>query len=453
MMAVARAGVTAQLPICDLEAEASVLGAILLEPQVIARLIGLLEPEDFYRETNAPVFRAGLELFRQGRPIDSVTLAAELERAGVLEHVGGRARLATLEEQTPTAANVEHYARIVRDRSRRRQLVRSGAGLATRAGDLALEVDDVLSEAGSEVFRLVQDGPRTSSEMSELVGDALARLERRRADGAGLTGVPSGLHDLDRLTGGWQRSDLVVIAARPSMGKTALALEVILEAARHGERVLLFSIEMDRDAVVDRLLAMAARPPVDLQRLRRGLLSKAESDRVAAAADEISGLPIVIDDRPAIDELSLVAEAKGRAASGGVGLVVVDYLQLMHTRSQRREDRNQEVSQLTRALKTLARELEVPVLVLSQLSRAPELRADKRPMLSDLRESGEIEQTADLVLFPYRPEYYDPADHPGVAELRLAKHRNGPTDTVLVRFSGASTSFQNATGREDPEPR
>ncbi|MBO0683139.1 MAG: replicative DNA helicase, partial [Candidatus Dormibacteraeota bacterium] len=401
-----RSGEAAALPICDLEAEASVVGAMLLDPQVVSRLIGQLEPEDFYRENHGAIFRAGLELFSQGRPIDHVTLAAGLERAGVLEQVGGRAQLAMLQEQTPTAANVEHYAGIVKDRSRRRQLRQSGATLGELAGDLGLETDEVLSQAGDAVFQLAQEGPHRSRHLSELVGEALARLELRRADGSGLTGVPSGLHDLDRLTGGWQASDLIVFAARPSMGKSALALEVLLAAARRGTRGVLFSLEMDEGAIVDRLLAMVARVPLD--RLRRGLTSEAEDQRIAAAANEVSDLPIVIDARPALDELSVMAEARRLQMAEGIGLVIVDYLQLMHSRGQGHElDRVQEVSRITRAMKAMARELEVPVVALSQLSRACEQRSDKRPLLSDLRESGEIEQTADLVLFPFRPEYYD----------------------------------------------
>lgn len=434
------AGEAAALPICDLDAESSVVGAMLLDPQAVSRLIGQLEPEDFYRGNHGAIFRAGLELFRQGRPIDNVTLAAELERVGVLEQVGGRAHLAMLQEQTPTAANVEHYARIVRDRSRRRQLRQSGVTLGELAGDLGQETDEVLSQAGDAVFQLAQEGPHRSRHLGELVGEALTRLEQRRADGSGLTGVPSGLHDLDRLTGGWQASDLIVVAARPSMGKSALALEVLLAAARRGTRGVLFSLEMDEGAIVDRLLAMVARVPGD--RLRRGLTSDAEDQRIAAAANEVSGLPIVIDARAALDELSVMAEARRLQMAEGVGLVVVDYLQLMHSRGQRQElDRVQEVSRITRAMKALARELEVPVVALSQLSRACEQRADKRPLLSDLRESGEIEQTADLVLFPFRPDYYDRSDHPGEAELRLAKHRNGPTETVMVRFDQPTARF------------
>jgi replicative DNA helicase len=429
------------VPPHDLEAEVSVLGAILLDRDAIGRVLDVLAADDFYRENNAAVYRAALGLFREGEPIDNVTLAAALEKAGVLERIGGRAHLALLQESVPTAANVEHYARIVKAKARKRRLITVGGEVTKLGFDAAVEADEAEDQAGQLVLAVAEDQGRPPRTMHELVAAARERRELRRQSGRSLTGIGSGLHDLDRLTGGWKDGELVVIAARPSLGKTSLAMQAIGHAAKEeGLASAVFSLEMGEDQLVDRLLCNEAK--VDLRRYQECLTGDSEDERIAGAEDTVAGWPIHIDDRASLDELGLVAAARRFRHQAGIRLVVVDYLQLLVGRRQ--EDRVQEVSRITRTLKKLARDLAVPVLALSQLNRESENRPGRRPQLSDLRESGEIEQTADVVILLYRSE--EPASP---TELIVAKHRNGPTGVAKVLFRKECVRFENVESRRD----
>lgn len=431
----------------DLEAEASVLGAILLDRDAITRVLELLVPEDFYRENNGFIYRAAANLFQAGRPIDNVTMAGELESLKALAQVGGRAHLALLQEQVPTAANVEHYALIVRGHSWRRQMIAAAARASALAYDPALEAGEALNAAQAEVFAV--GGEQAAGQVSrlyDLLAPTMDRIEAQMANGGGLVGLSTGFHDLDRLTGGLKDSNLTIVAGRPSMGKSSLATNVMrFLSVVHRVPVLIFSLEMSRDELVERLLCEEAR--VDAQRMHRGLLSDVEYERVTSALGPLGEAPFYIDDTPALDDLTLRLRARQAKARYDIGVIVIDYLQLMSGRHKEGGDVNrvQEVSAISRSLKSIARELRIPVVALSQLSRAPESRPDKRPILSDLRESGSIEQDADVVWLMFRDEYYnrEKSEKPGVAEVIVAKNRSGPTGVVELMFRKELTRFEN----------
>jgi replicative DNA helicase len=616
-----------RMPPQDLEAETSVLGAILLDQVAITRVLDFLAPEDFYRENNGQVYRAALNLFREGEPIDNVTLAAELEKLGVLERVGGRAQLALLQESVPTAANVEHYARIVKDRAYKRRLITAGGQVTALGYDDSLDAEEAVNQAQANVYAISDDRVGSGLErLYDLLRPAMDRIDAQMATGGGVIGVPSGFHDLDRMTNGFKPSDLVIIAGRPSMGK-ALALDTpiptpggwstmgqlrvgdqvfdeegrpctvtyatpvqrgrtcyevlfscgarivadadhqwlvwdrdnrrwvlttqqmvdtlqapgdysipyapplrmpavvhapaesphksvgvglfptdvpdegeveeraghrLVEAIRpvpsvpvrciqvdslshlylasehcvpthntsfvtnvalhaavdHKKPVVIFSLEMSKEQLVERLLCEQAR--IDAQRMHRGTLSDAEYERLAGALGPLGDAPIFIDDSPTLDDLTMRLKSRQARSREGIEMIIVDYLQLMHGRTKNDDaNRVQEVSNISRSLKAIARELSIPVIACSQLSRAPEARPDKRPILSDLRESGSIEQDADIVMFLYRDEYYnrEKSEKPGIAEIIVAKHRNGPTGVVELMFRRELTRFENLERR------
>jgi replicative DNA helicase len=434
----------------DLEAETSILGALLLEPRSIEAALEVVAPEDFYRENNGQIYRAAQNLYRDGEPIDTVTLAAELAKLGVLERVGGRGQLALLQETVPTTANVEHWARIVADRAQKRRIIT----LATRGA--ALGYDE--SKSATEVLNLLQAelyamaAQRDSDglvPLGDLLKPVIDGIDAVMQGGGGATGVPSGFRDLDRMTNGFQPGDLVILAGRPSMGKTSAMLQAAVSAALEQRvPVGIFSLEMSRAQIVMRILCTQAR--VDAQRLARGTLSDVEYDRLANATGPLGDAPIFIDDSPMLDEMTMRMRARRAVSKWGIGLVALDYLQLM-AGPQRTSSPNrvQEVSALSRGLKAIARELSIPVIAVSQLSRAPESRPDKRPILSDLRESGGIEQDADVVMFLYRDDYYnrEKSEKPGIAEVIVAKHRNGPTGVVEMLFRKELTRFENIDRR------
>src|SRR5712664_2195804 len=377
-----------RVPPHDLDAETSVLGSILLDPLSIAKVLQFLHPEDFYRENNGQVYRAALDLFAAGEPIDNVTLAAQLQTMGMLDRIGGRTQLASMQSAVPTSANIEYYGRIIKEKAYKRRLISAGANIAGFGYDDGVEAEEAINQAQSLVFGVADDrDQRELSKLYDLLGPAMERISLQMESGQGVVGVPSGFHDLDRMTGGFKDSDLIIVAGRPSMGKTSFALNVGLHAALERKKsIAIFSLEMSKEQLTERLLTEQAQ--IDAQRLHRGLLSEAEFDRVSNALGPLGEAQIYIDDTPVMDELTLQLKARQAKMRHSIDMIIVDYLQLMHGRSRGDDNRVQEVSSISRALKGLARELRIPVLAISQLSRAPEQRPDKRPILSDLRESG-----------------------------------------------------------------
>jgi replicative DNA helicase len=420
----------------NLEAEESVLGAMLLSPGAIGAVSEVLDASDFYRESHAKIYRAALELYGQSEPVDAITLVDALEERSQLEEVGGRQRIQELASLVPATANAAHYARIVREMATLRGLVRAGAEIARLGQDRPGETTDLVDRAEQIVFDLAQQ--RVTSDFSHIEGllkESFERIMHLYEAGADVTGCPTGFKELDKLTSGFQPGNLIIIAARPSMGKSALALNMAQNlAVRHDVPVALFTLEMSKSEVTQRMMCSEAK--VESQSLRTGKLRPEDWPRLTQACDKLMKAPIWVDDTGSITMMEIRSKARRlKSREPTLGLIIVDYLQLM-TSGGNSENRVQEVSQISRQLKILARDLEVPILALSQLSRAVEQRHDKRPILSDLRESGSIEQDADLVGFVYRDEYYngEESDSQGIAELILAKHRNGPTDTVKLSF-------------------
>ncbi len=448
MTELAASRTNAPVPPQNLEAEESVLGAMLLSPNVIGAVTEILVASDFYRESHATIFRAALLLWGKGEPVDAITLANELEERGEIERVGGTARIAELAALVPATANVEHYARIVKETATLRSLIRAGHEIVRLGHDRPGETTDLVDRAEKIVFDLSQQ--RVTGDFAHietLLKESFERITSLYESGVDITGIPSGFRDLDRLTSGFQPGNLIILAARPSMGKSALALCMAANlGVRFQQPVALFTLEMSKSEVTQRLMCSEAK--VESNRLRSGKLAPDDWPRLTAACDKLMKAPIYVDDTGSITMMELRSKARRlKSREPNLGLIVVDYLQLM-TSGGTVENRVQEVSQISRHLKVLARDLEVPVLALSQLSRAVESRQDKRPILSDLRESGSIEQDADLVFFVYRDEYYNPedTDSQGVAEIILAKHRNGPTDALKLSFLKRYAKFADLAG-------
>ena len=437
------------------EAEQAVLGAMLLDNDAALRGLELLDDPHFYRESHRRVFRAMRRLVERRVNIDHVTLRDELERRGELEAAGGEVYLAELIDAAVTTANLEAHAGIVREKSVLRQLIEGATAIVSHAYQGARPVNELLDEAESRIFQISQYRKAEGfSRIKEMLWPTMERIEKLHQQGKQVTGVPSGFKDLDEMTTGLQPSDLVILAARPSMGKTAFCLNLAAHAAANGTGVAFFSLEMAKESLVQRLLCAEAR--VDSQRVRRGTLSDTDFTMLARAAGVLASCPIWIDDTPALTLLEMRSKARRLRMENEIGLVVVDYLQLMRSPAYA-ENRVQEISDISRSLKALARELEVPVLALSQLSRASEQRGgERKPILSDLRDSGAIEQDADIVMFIHRPEMYEPLDrdgnsNEGKAELIVAKHRNGPTGAVDLYFHKHFTRFASLSDRETPE--
>src|SRR5512144_2100620 len=436
MAQLAQASQTAPVPPQNLEAEESVLGAMMLSPGAIGAVSEVLDASDFYRESHAIIYRAALALYAKGEPADAITLVDELEERSELEAAGGRVRIHELAALVPASANAGHYARIVREMATLRGLIRAGSEIAQLGWERPGETTDLVDRAEQVVFDLSQSRVSTEfSHIEELLKDSFERITALYEAGADVTGTPSGFRDLDRLTSGLQPGNLIIVAARPSMGKSGLGLCMAANLAVRAEvPVAMFTLEMSKAEVTQRLMCSEAK--VESQRLRTGKLGADDWPRLTAACDRLAKAPIYVDDQGSITMMEIRSKARRlKSREPSLGLIVVDYLQLM-TSGSSVENRVQEVSQISRSLKVLARDLDVPILAMSQLSRAVEQRHDKRPILSDLRESGSIEQDADLVMFIYRDEYYngEESDQQGLAEVHLAKHRNGPTGMVKLSF-------------------
>ncbi len=443
----------------SLEAEQAVLGAILLDQDAALRAAELLDHSQFYQEGHRRLFRAAVSMTEQRVVIDHITLRDELIRRDELELVGGVDYIAELVDSVPTAANLEHHARIIREKAVLRSLIEASTATIQAAYDGRQSANELLDHAEGRIFRISQSRRQEGfTRIKEMLWPTMERIETLQRSGKSVTGVPSGFVDLDALTSGFQRSELVIVAARPSMGKTALCLNVATNAAHEKYGVAIFSLEMSKDALVQRLLCAEAK--VDSQAVRSGRIRDSDYSNLARAAGWLQHCPIWIDDSPALTLLEMRGRARRLRADNEIGMIVVDYLQLMRS-PEYSDNRVQEISDISRSLKGLARELEIPVVALSQLSRASEQRGgDRTPMLSDLRDSGAIEQDADLVIFIHRPEMYKDLREKaeaagkhvdGIAEIHLAKNRNGPTGSITLKFHKAITRFDSLTSREGPE--
>lgn len=432
-----------RLPPQSLEAEQAVLGALLVSGDGISRVVDVLDSEYFYRKAHQVIYAAMLDLYEDNEPIDIVTVSQYLKDEGKLDNVGGRPYITDLSLSVATTANLEYYGKVVQEKAILRQLIKAGTEIVGSCYE-ETDAETALDKAEHLIFTLAQ-----KKEMQQLVHikniveTSFQKIEERYENRDSLSGVPSGFYDLDALTSGFQPSDLVIIAARPSMGKTAFVLNIAQHVAvEHNIPVAVFSLEMSKESLVMRMLCSEAE--IDSNRLRTGHMHTSDWTKLASAMGRLGEAPIYIDDSALVNSLEMRAKCRRlKSEMNGLGLVIIDYIQLMQGRKQT-DNRVQEVSEISRSLKTLAREINVPVIALSQLSRAVEARQNKRPMLSDLRESGSIEQDADLVAFIYRDEYYNPeTEQRGEAEIIIAKQRNGPTGTVELLYQGSITRFLN----------
>lgn len=440
---------TEKAPPHNLDAEQSVLGALLIEPGSLYRVAKFLQPEDFYLEAHRMVYQAILDLDDAGRPVDLLTVTEYLRKKGELDKIGGAAYVAALAEIVPTAAHIEYYAHIVEEKALLRRLI----DLATRLSSLGYqgsedaerlmqEAESMLSELGSRRATSVIRSLR------EILVDSLQELQRIYEHKGDVTGVPTGFTDLDKMLSGLQPGDLIIVAARPSMGKTSFGLQVAYHAAKNLRKpVAVFSLEMSKEQLVQRMLCAEA--GVDQHKLRSGLLSEEDWSALVAEGRKMAKVPLYIDDSAILTVRQIRSKVRRLHAEEGVCLVVVDYLQLMQG-NRRVENRQQEIADISRSLKGLAKELDVPVLALAQLSRSVEQRQDKRPIMSDLRESGSLEQDADVVMFIYRDDYYNrESEKRGIAEIIIGKQRNGPVGMVELAFVKEFTKFLNLSRRED----
>ena len=442
-----------RVPPHSMEAEESVIGGVLIDNEAFDRVAGEVAVADFYVERHARLYAAVSALSERGLPMDVVTVADRLKQSRELDRVGGVAYLAELTEKVPTAANIEHYARIVREKAVLRRLIRTSTDIVEHAYDTAVDPLEFVDRAEQSIFEIADTSNRVApTRIDSLIPDSIAKIEMLIKRKDAVTGVPSGFTELDRLTAGFQPSELIIIAGRPSMGKTAFCLNVAAHAAMEGGvGVAIFSLEMSKDQLVLRLLCALAE--LNLAHVRVGRLKDRDYKNLALTAGRLGGAPIYVDDSPLLTVMELRAKARRlkRDPEANLGLVMVDYLQLM--RGGGEESREQEISAISRALKALAKELRVPVVALSQLNRQVEMRQDRRPVMADLRESGAIEQDSDVIAFIYRDEAYHP-DTPeqGVAEIIIGKQRNGPTGSIKLMFDKEFARFRNLSPRDEPPP-
>lgn len=432
-----------RIPPHSLEAEQSVLGAMILDKEAINTAIEIIRPDDFYKEANREIFEAILVLFNKNEPVDLITLSEELKRRGTLENTGGVTYLANLSSAVATTANVKYYCKIVEEKSILRRLIKSCDDVIAKSYENSDEVNSIIEKAEKSIFDITQGRHREGfSPLNEVLLSSFSQIEERAANQGSLTGLTTGFIDLDNKLSGLQKSDLVLLAARPSMGKTAISVNIVTNAAlKANANVAIFSLEMSKEQLVQRMISATAH--VDLQKIISGRLSEEEWIQVINSMGPLSQASIFIDDTAGISLMEMKAKCRRLKIEKGLDLVMIDYLQLMQMDGHQ-ESRQQEISAISRGLKALAKEMECPVIALSQLSRAPELRADHRPILSDLRESGAIEQDADVVLFLYRDEYYhDDSEKKNIGEVIIAKHRNGPTGSIELVFKKEFTKFVN----------
>lgn len=446
-----------KLPPQHIEAEQFVLGAILLDNEALAKALEILRPEDarvnFYRPAHAKIYEAVLDLFERNEPIDLLTVSEVLRRRNQLEEVGGSTYLATLLEIVPTSANIRHYARLVREKAILRSLINVATEIIAESYEHTEDVEDLLDRAERMIFEISEQRVNAAfANLKELLKDSIRYTEQLYERHELITGLPTGFRDFDQLTAGLQPSDLIIIAARPGMGKTSFALNIArnvgIKIREPRDAVAVFSLEMSKEQLAMRMLCAEAR--IDSSRLRRGYLDKNEWGRLVNAANDLSEVPIFIDDSPGLSVLDIRAKARRLQAEHGLSLIIIDYLQLLRGRG-RVENRQQEISEISRSLKALAKELKVPVMALSQLSRAVEQRGDRIPQLADLRESGAIEQDADLIVFIYRDEVYNKeTKDKGIAKIIVGKQRNGPTGEIDLAFLKEYARFETLEKRREP---
>jgi len=436
-----------KLPPQNIEAEQSILGAILIDNDALPKALEILDPEDFYKQSHRKIFNVMIELFEKSEPIDMITLTDDLKRRDEMEAVGGISYLSSLVNMIPTAANVKYHSRIVREKALLRGLLRSATEIAGRVYEDNLDAEELVDYAERSIFDISDKRIKASFvTLKEVIKDSFEMIERLYDKKETVSGVPSGFRDLDDLTTGFQKGDLIVVGGRPSMGKTAFSLNVAQHVGLElKEPVAIFSLEMAKEQLAFRMLCSEAM--VDSSSIRKGFIKKEDWHKLTSAASNLTGAPIFIDDSSGINALELRAKARRLKMEHGLSLVIVDYLQLMRGRGSF-ERREQEISEISRSLKALAKELSVPVIAVSQLNRSVEQRRPPTPILADLRESGAIEQDADVILFLYRDEIYNKEAKKGQAEVIIAKQRNGPTGTVNLSFISNCTRFLNRADRE-----
>ena len=445
------------LPPQNIEAEQAVLGTILIQDKALLKVIDLLQPGDFYRDAHKSIYAAMMALFDKHEPHDLITVTGLLSDQNKLEDVGGAAYLASLTDIIPFTGTLVHHARIIRKKSILRRLIQTSTEVAARCYDAQDDIDTLVDEAEKTIFEIAHSKKGEGFQpMSSVVPKAFDRINRLFDKQEHITGVATGYDELDRITAGLQPAEMIILAARPSMGKTALAMNIVQHAAMIGKvPVAVFSLEMSVESLALRMLCSLG--PIDSQRIRTGRLIDSDWPKLTRATGMLSEAPIYIDDTPGLTVLEMRAKARRLKSEQDLGLIVVDYLQLMQGKSSS-ENRAQEISDISRSLKAMAKELNVPVLALSQLNRSLENRTDKRPQLADLRESGAIEQDADVIMFIYRDEVYNRAEgnpNRGLAEIIVGKQRNGPTGVIKLSFLGEYTKFENYSNRAPdfrPEP-
>jgi replicative DNA helicase len=432
-----------RLPPQNLEAEQAILGALMVDRDLVPIVSEIVQKSDFYAPHHATVYDAITALYERGEPVDKVSVAEELRRRKLLDEVGGADFISLLLNTVPTAASAEYYARLVAEKSILRSLITAGSRITGIAFEQPENVDDVVDQCEQMIFEIGRRSAGGFTLVRDLLKPAFEKIDTLYHQRGTVTGVPSGFARLDQFTTGFQPGELIIIAARPSMGKTSLCLNIALNAARAGKHVALFSLEMSNDQLVQRFLSMEAH--IDAQSLRTGNIKDKEWGEITRAMGVLAEVPIFVDDSAALTVSEVRSRSRRLAATTGLDLIMVDYLQLLRSTNTRVTNRVEIIDEICRGLKALAKELKVPVIALAQLNRSPESRNDKRPMLSDLRESGGIEQEADVVAFIYRDEYYNPPtpENENIAEINIAKQRNGPTGLVQLRFDKRYTSFSD----------